>query len=99
MSTAMRWCSTASSSFPQGESSRRTTQHSRSSCETPTRRSRTTSRSRSSQPADRSELVANLAANLPEGLLLELPNALARQVVLVADLLQRELVLVVQTEP
>src|SRR5262249_15297104 len=41
---------------------------------------------------------SHLAADLADGLLLELADALARQVVLVADLLQRELVLVVEAE-
>jgi phosphotransferase system enzyme I (PtsI) len=42
--------------------------------------------------------LANLLADLGEGLLLELTDALARQVVLVADLLERELLLVVEAE-
>jgi PBP4 family serine-type D-alanyl-D-alanine carboxypeptidase len=42
--------------------------------------------------------VAHLLADLAERLLLELANALAREVVLVADLLERELVLVVEAE-
>ena len=43
--------------------------------------------------------LADLPPDLADRLLLELPDALARQVVLVADLLQRELVLVVEAEP
>src|SRR5262245_43237148 len=46
----------------------------------------------------RDSRVADLLPDLADGLLLELPNALARQVVLVADLFQRELVLVVEAE-
>src|SRR5689334_7865263 len=49
------------------------------------------------RPSPGSEL-AHLFADLADRLLLELANALARQVVLVADLFQRELVLVVETE-
>src|SRR5262245_17844016 len=45
----------------------------------------------------RSEL-AHLLADLADGLLLQLTDAFARQVVLVADLLQRELVLVIEAE-
>src|SRR5262245_35388958 len=44
-------------------------------------------------------VVAHLLADLAERLLLQLANALAAQIVLVADLLQRELVLVVEAEP
>ena len=40
----------------------------------------------------------DLSANLPQRLLLQLPDSLAGQVVLVADFFQRELVLVVEAE-
>src|SRR5215468_7082904 len=49
-------------------------------------------------PRGRRLKLAHLAANLADGLLLQLTDALARQVVLVADFLQRELVLVVEAE-
>src|SRR5581483_6799543 len=42
--------------------------------------------------------VADLFPDLSDGLLLQLTDAFARQVVLVADLFQRELVFVVETE-
>src|SRR5690349_15567997 len=42
--------------------------------------------------------LPHLLSDLADGLLLKLPDALARQVVLVADLLQRQLVLVVEAE-
>jgi len=45
----------------------------------------------------RSEL-AHLATDLTDGLLLQLADALARQVVLVTDLFERELVFVIETE-
>src|SRR3712207_1962022 len=48
-------------------------------------------------PAAGSSELAHLASDLPDGLLLKLTDALARQVVLVADLLQRELVFVIET--
>src|SRR5690606_2488405 len=50
-------------------------------------------------PSSVSEVsLLDLAADLGEGLLLQLADALARQVVLVTDLLERELVLVVEAE-
>jgi hypothetical protein len=42
--------------------------------------------------------LAHLLADLADGLLLQLADALARQVVLIADLFERELVLVIETE-
>src|SRR5690606_23971430 len=42
--------------------------------------------------------LAHLLANLADGLLLQLTNPLARQVVLVANLLERQLILVVEPE-
>src|SRR5687767_8499762 len=49
-------------------------------------------------PDRRPGLVAQLAADLAERLLLQLTDALAGQVVLVADLLERELLLVVEAK-
>src|SRR5690606_22693079 len=42
--------------------------------------------------------VAHLLTNLADGLLLQLPDAFTREIVFVANLFQRQLILIIQTE-